>query len=134
MKAKVEGKLPYGMDEETAALFPDSFEDSELGPIPVGWRVGTISEVGKIVTGRTPSSKNPEHFDGPVPFITIPDLGRNIWQDETERTISQAGADALKSAVIPFGFGLCFMYCYSWKCWYYYSPKYHQPTNSQYSM
>ena len=103
VKAKVEGKLPYGMDEETAALFPDSFEDSELGPIPVGWRVGTISEVGKIVTGRTPSSKNPEHFDGPVPFITIPDLGRNIWQDETERTISQAGADALKSAVIPSG-------------------------------
>lgn len=31
VKAKVEGRVPYGMDEETAALFPDSFEDSELG-------------------------------------------------------------------------------------------------------
>ena len=101
VKSKVEGKLPYGMDEETVALFPDSFEDSEIGPIPAGWRVGTVSEFGKIVTGRTPSSKNPEHFDGTIPFITIPDLGRNIWQDETERTISQAGAEALKSAVIP---------------------------------
>ena len=47
-----------GMDEDTVALFPDSFEDSELGPIPAGWKVGTISEFGKIVTGRTPSSKN----------------------------------------------------------------------------
>ena len=101
VKAKAEGKLPYGMDEGTAALFPASFEDSKLGLIPKGWRVGTISEYGDIVTGRTPSSKNPEHFDGPVPFITIPDLARNIWQDETERTISQAGAEALKSAVIP---------------------------------
>lgn len=101
VKAKVEGNLPYGMDEETAAHFPNSFEASELGPIPTGWRVGAISEFGKIVTGRTPSSKNPEHFDGPIPFITIPDLARNIWQEETERTISQAGAKALKSAVIP---------------------------------
>ena len=33
--SKAEGKLPYGMDERTAALFPDSFEDSELGPIPM---------------------------------------------------------------------------------------------------
>ena len=93
--------MPFGMVEEIAALFPDSFEDSELGQIPAGWRVGTISEFGKIVTGRTPSSKNPEHFGGPVPFVTIPDLGRKIWQDDTERTISQAGVEALKSALIP---------------------------------
>ena len=26
MKANAEGRLPYGMDHETAALFPDSFE------------------------------------------------------------------------------------------------------------
>src|SRR5438105_8619283 len=32
--AKAEGRPPFGMDEVTAALFPDSFEDSELGPIP----------------------------------------------------------------------------------------------------
>jgi len=42
VKAKAEGKLPYGMDEETAALFPDSLEDSELGPIPTGWRIDRI--------------------------------------------------------------------------------------------
>jgi type I restriction enzyme, S subunit len=103
VKAKAEGKLSYGIDEVTAALFPDTFEDSEFGPIPTGWRVGTINEFGKIVTGGTPSSKNPEHFDGLVPFITIPDLARNIWQEETERTISQEGATSLKSRLIPPG-------------------------------
>jgi type I restriction enzyme S subunit len=26
------------MDEATAALFPDSFEESELGLLPTGWQ------------------------------------------------------------------------------------------------
>jgi hypothetical protein len=30
---------------EIAELFPDRFEDSPLGPIPAGWRVGTLGEV-----------------------------------------------------------------------------------------
>jgi type I restriction enzyme, S subunit len=101
VKTKVNGELPYGMNEEIAALFPDSFEDSEIGLIPKGWRVGSISEYGRIITGRTPSSKNPEHFNGEIPFITIPDLNQNIWQDETARTLSKSGAEALKNSLLP---------------------------------
>jgi type I restriction enzyme S subunit len=48
VRAKQEGRTPDGLDEATAALFPDSFEDSELGPIPKGWRVTRIDEVAKI--------------------------------------------------------------------------------------
>lgn len=36
--AKADGRQPYGMDVETAALFPDGFENSDAGPIPAGWR------------------------------------------------------------------------------------------------
>jgi type I restriction enzyme S subunit len=36
VRAKAEGRKPYGMDAETAALFPDSFQDSPLGKIPKG--------------------------------------------------------------------------------------------------
>ena len=39
VRAKAEGRDPAGMDAATAALFPDSFEDAALGPIPNGWRV-----------------------------------------------------------------------------------------------
>jgi type I restriction enzyme, S subunit len=39
VKAKMNGEKPIGMDDETAALFPDSFEESELGLIPKGWEV-----------------------------------------------------------------------------------------------
>jgi len=51
VKAKSEGKLPYGMNEETAALFPDSFEDSELGRIPSGWSVKGLGDVCSIIKG-----------------------------------------------------------------------------------
>ena len=43
--AKLDGRQPYGMDAETAALFPDSFDDSPLGKIPKGWRVGRLDDL-----------------------------------------------------------------------------------------
>jgi type I restriction enzyme, S subunit len=43
--AKARGEQPAGMDAATAALFPDRFEDSALGPIPAGWRVGKLGDV-----------------------------------------------------------------------------------------
>ena len=43
--AKQAGRRPVGVPEAAAKLFPSSFEDSALGPIPKGWRVGTIGEV-----------------------------------------------------------------------------------------
>jgi type I restriction enzyme S subunit len=47
--AKMQGRAPEGMDEATAALFPDSFEESELGPMPKGWRVGELRDIAKTV-------------------------------------------------------------------------------------
>jgi len=58
VRAKQEGRAPEGMDETTAALFPDSFEESELGLVPRGWRVRAISEVAEIVKGKSYSSKD----------------------------------------------------------------------------
>ena len=37
-----------GMDADIAALFPDSFEDSELGPIPAGWEVKPLPDAMAI--------------------------------------------------------------------------------------
>jgi len=54
VRAKAEGRQPIGMDSETAALFPDSFEDSPLGKIPKGWRVGTIAELAIVSSGNRP--------------------------------------------------------------------------------
>jgi len=48
VRAKLEGRPPAGMDAETAKLFPDHFEDSELGQIPRGWEVVTVSDLCEI--------------------------------------------------------------------------------------
>jgi len=49
--AKQKGRAPEGMDEATAALFPDSFEESELGLVPRGWRAGTLADVTTVKGG-----------------------------------------------------------------------------------
>ena len=56
--AKQQGRAPEGMDEATAALFPDCFEESELGLVPKGWRVGALGEELKIAYGKNlPTTK-----------------------------------------------------------------------------
>ena len=45
VRAKAEGRQPEGMDAATAALFPDSFEESELGLVPRGWRIAPLGSV-----------------------------------------------------------------------------------------
>jgi len=45
VRAKQQGLAPVGMDEATAALFPDSFEDSALGLVPKGWPVGKLEDL-----------------------------------------------------------------------------------------
>ena len=48
VRAKMEGRAPDGMDEAAAALFPDALEESELGWVPKGWRVGTLADVATL--------------------------------------------------------------------------------------
>ena len=67
VKAKMAGKKPVGMDAATAALFPDSLEESELGLIPKGWKVNLLGELitpkkGKTITKAT-------CVDGEVPVV-----------------------------------------------------------------
>ena len=58
VRAKMEGRIPDGMDEATAALFSDGFEESELGLVPSGWKPLSVSEVAEIVKGKSYSSKD----------------------------------------------------------------------------
>jgi type I restriction enzyme, S subunit len=57
VRAKMEGRQPEGMDVATAELFPDSFEDSALGLIPKGWKIGTIETECDLTMGQSPKSE-----------------------------------------------------------------------------
>jgi len=52
--AKAEGRRPFGMSAETAALFPAAFQDSVLGPIPQGWKTGIVGEEYNLTMGQSP--------------------------------------------------------------------------------
>jgi len=46
VRAKLDGRRPIGLDDRTASLFSDSFQDSCIGSIPVGWEAGKLADVG----------------------------------------------------------------------------------------
>ena len=101
--AKKKGEKPFGMDAETAKLFPDSFVKSELGDIPKGWSVVRFDSLGKVVTGKTPSTKNESYWGQDVPFVTIPDMTHNRFTISAERYLSKLGADSQKNQYLPKG-------------------------------
>lgn len=102
VRAKAAGQEPVGMDAETAALFPDGFEESDLGEIPRGWRVVPIqSVVEKVFDGPHATPKAAE--DGPV-FLGIKNftgtsldlretkrIGWHDWPKWTKRVTPQTG-------------------------------------------
>jgi len=65
VRAKAEGFEPEGMDAATAALFPDSFEESELGLVPSGWKVGKVEDLMELPYGK--ALKATDRVDGQVP-------------------------------------------------------------------
>jgi type I restriction enzyme S subunit len=99
--AKSRGELPAGMDAETAALFPDSFEDSALGLIPRGWRVATVQQLGAIVTGKTPPTRDSTLYGGNLPFIKIPDMHKQTFITQTEVTLSAKGSAFQQNKLLP---------------------------------
>jgi type I restriction enzyme, S subunit len=105
VRAKAEGRDP-GLPPPLADLFPDSFEESELGELPAGWQVRAIGDMAECVGGSTPSTKEPRYWDGgmhqwatpkDLSGLTVPVLLA------TERQITAAGLSQLGSGLLPAG-------------------------------
>ena len=65
VRAKAEGR-PTGLSKEISNLFPDSFEDSELGEIPKGWEVKKVGECMEFNYGKALTAKNRVYGNIPV--------------------------------------------------------------------
>ncbi|MGU5578847.1 restriction endonuclease subunit S [Aeromonas caviae] len=67
---------------QTAALFPDAMQDSELGEIPEGWEVKQLSEICQVINGR--AYKNTEFKTEGTPIVRIQNLsngGKTVYSD-----------------------------------------------------
>lgn len=72
--------------------------------IPEGWDAMELSELeSNIVTGKTPSTKIEENFNGDIPFICIGDVRGNMHITNTELTLSEKGANTQANKYIPEG-------------------------------
>lgn len=105
VRAKAEGR-PTGLPPEISDLFPDELVDSEIGEIPKGWEVKTIADLADCVGGATPSTKNPEFWEGGKHTWTSPkDLSgsKSIHLLKTDRKITEAGLKKISSGLLPVG-------------------------------
>ncbi|PML61938.1 hypothetical protein BCT73_06025 [Vibrio breoganii] len=69
VKAKMNGEQPEGMNATTASLFPEKLVESELGLIPDGWKVGTLSDIAKFQNGY--AFKGKDWTDEGFPVVKI---------------------------------------------------------------
>ena len=83
--------------------FPGHEKVKKVKGVPEGWEIDRVDSIGKIVTGKTPSTDNPRYFGGPYFFIKTPDMHGNIFIVETEEMLSQNGLDSQPSQTIPRG-------------------------------
>ncbi len=105
VRAKAEGR-DLDLPQPLADLFPDSFEDSELGEIPKGWEVRSIGELAEVGGGGTPSTTEPSYWDDGIHhWVTPKDLsGLSVpVLLDTERRITDAGLAKIGSGLLPKG-------------------------------
>ncbi len=63
--------------------------------LPQEWLITQLHEVGAIVTGKTPSKKKPEFFDGEIPFLKPGDINNQGKILSVSETISELGAETV---------------------------------------
>lgn len=68
VRAKLDGRQPVGLDPDTAAFFPTTFQDSLLGHIPQGWKAGTVNDAFNFTMGQSPPGDTYNEEKTGLPF------------------------------------------------------------------
>lgn len=107
VRAKAAGATSFAsMPQPVFDALPTRFVDSEIGPVPEGWEVKAIGGVVTAKGGGTPSTENPEYWDGGEHCWATPkDLSRLSHPVllDTERRITDAGVNVISSGMLPVG-------------------------------
>lgn len=101
VRYKLEGSKPYSMGTEIVVFFPDSFQDSSIGKIPTGWKIGVVEDLGEVICGKTPPTSDESNYGSEVPFITIPDMHGKVFIVNTDRYLSSKGVQTQPRKTLP---------------------------------
>lgn len=68
------------------------------------WKETTLGEISKIISGSTPSTKDPSYWDGAIPWITPKDLAsfKGVYIKHGERNITEEGYNNSSTQLLPF--------------------------------
>ncbi len=65
------------------------------------WKQCTLSQIGKIITGKTPSTNDKSNYCGDIPFLTPSDDLSGKYVVDTQRKLSAKGVEKVKNCVLP---------------------------------
>ena len=104
VRAKMEGRIPVGLDEETAALFPDEFVASELGLVPKGWMIVKFEDfINRLSVGKKYDQKT-SRAQGMVPVLDQGRSGVIGYHNDAPGVIA-----SLDDPVVVFANHTCYM-------------------------
>lgn len=83
--------------------FPGHEHTPIIDGIPEGWEKGKISDLGEVITGKTPSKQKTSNFDGKIPFVKTPDMHNQVLTITTQETLSEEGANSQPKKFITRG-------------------------------
>lgn len=99
VRAKMEARDAY-LPADLWQHFPDRLDDEGK---PEGWIQQRVGDIGRIVCGKTPPTKNLEYYGDDVPFITIPEMHGNIFATNVKKRLSHKGAESQEKKTLPPG-------------------------------
>ncbi len=74
------------------------FKDKNGNDYPE-WEEKYLGEIGEIITGKTPSTKDEKNWNGNLHFVTPTDINDNKYQKSTQRKVSEN----IKTKILPIG-------------------------------
>ncbi|RDU58363.1 restriction endonuclease subunit S [Helicobacter sp. MIT 99-5507] len=89
-------------DCHSKALAKES-KDNNTHTLPKNWEVKTLGEIGKVVSGGTPSTSNKDNFDGEIAWITPADLSgyKEKYISKGKRNLSEQGLKNSSARLLP---------------------------------
>jgi type I restriction enzyme S subunit len=111
IRAKVSGEPAdsichrLGLSPDLLPLFPSSFQDSELGETPPGWKYLPAEDVADIGIGKTPPRKEPQWFTNnpnDVPWVSIRDMGESgTFIHSTSEFLTDEAVQRFNIRIVP---------------------------------
>ena len=65
------------------------------------WKSLHISDLGRIITGKTPKTSIKENYGGNIPFLTPSDDLSNKYAPDTNKKITELGLNEVKNSLLP---------------------------------